>query len=250
MKTKKAIVILTNFFDADYLVSNGFMFYKPNSRKDIVYKINFLRDENDNPLNYTINSIALANPPKDKIPHIDHMERIDCLCPTYNMLNDYKSDKDWISYTKRYMKLLKERKPRIKDWLSSLVPNHVYFLCCWENTARGSHCHRKLYYEVLRKSKIANKSMLPIYRNGSCSKAEDEILIGIDESFATSIDSTATTFISTLDGRSILHVNLDDNGDTYSGLSMDTLSNPAPTQSINTGNTFNSFYNSDDDFPF
>jgi len=191
MKIKKSIVILTNFFDADYLVSNGYMFYKPNSNKDVVYKINFLKDENNKPLNYTVDSIALASPPLAKLPHIDNLKRIDCLCPTYNMLNDYKADKDWPRYTERYMELLKKRKPRIKEWLSSLVPNHVYFLCCWENTATGSNCHRKLYYDVLRKSKKAQEVMLPIYRNGTCSKTSDEIVAGIGESSTSGLEEGA-----------------------------------------------------------
>lgn len=185
MDPNKSIVILTSFFDANYLISNGYMLYK-SSVEELVYKLNFLQDESKNPLNYTVNSIALASPPLASLTNIRSMDRIDCLCPTYTMLNDYKKDNNWERYTERYLKLLKDRKSRMKDWISSLKPNHVYFLCCWENTSRGSNCHRKLYYDLLKKSKKANETVFPIYRSGSCSIKPDEVVIDINENYFTS----------------------------------------------------------------
>ena len=189
MKVEKSIVILTSFFDANYLISNGHMFYKPNSNKDLVYKIKFLNDKNNNPVNYTVDSMALVSPPIEKLQNINNMRRIDCLCPTYDMLHDYKSDHDWTTYTKRYVKLLKERKPRIKEWMTSLSPNHIYILCCWENTSRGSNCHRKIYYDALYQSDKAREVILPIYRSGSCSNEDDEIINDIGSSSVTSISA-------------------------------------------------------------
>ena len=162
MKTSKAVVVLTSFWDANALLDCGFLLHRIGG-EDTVYKINLLtRGEH----NFTVCSIALSNPPVGKLAHLQGIHRLDFFCPTYDILSRYKSDGDWASYTKDYHKILKDRKGSLKDWVESLKPNHVYFLCCWENTIGGAHCHRDLLYEKFISSDVAMDKMIPIYRHG------------------------------------------------------------------------------------
>jgi len=176
----KSIIILTSFFDANYLIGNGYMLHdSPNN--DSVYKMNFINESSNGQSNYIVNSIALSIPPMEKLKNIRSIERVDCLCPTYNMLNEYRKDKDWSKYTERYMRILGERKSRLKSWIDSLIPNKIYFLCCWENTSCGSKCHREIYYDILKKSKKAREKIFPIYRDGSCSLRPEKISVNTYE---------------------------------------------------------------------
>jgi hypothetical protein len=159
LKTSKPIIVLTNFWDANALIDYGFLLHRIEG-DDTVYKVNLVQN------NFSVYSIALSNPPLAKLPHLGYMARLDFFCPTYDMLCRYKSDKDWRSYTKDYHKLLRNRKENLKDWMDTLVPNHVYFLCCWENTIGGAKCHRQLLYSKLLSSEIAMEKLLPIYRHG------------------------------------------------------------------------------------
>lgn len=162
-KAKKSIVVFTTFWDADYLIEKKYLIFK---EKDSIYQANFFIDEN-NESSYTVNSIALSHPDFSKFKAISSMERLDFWCPTYNMLHDYHNDKDWGKYTERYKKLMRERKDRVVDWIESLKPNHIYVLCCWENTSKEASCHRKLIYDALKVSSRANKKIFSIYRDGS-----------------------------------------------------------------------------------
>ena len=146
----KSIVVLTTFWNANAIIENG-----------------ILPDEGIELKDFTVSSIAISHPPLAKLPHLKGFNRIDCLCPTYDMLSQYKSDKNWDNYTKDYHKLLMSRKAELKEWIDSLEPNHVYILCCWENTHAGSNCHRALLYEWLKSSKVAMAKTLPIYRHGN-----------------------------------------------------------------------------------
>jgi uncharacterized protein YeaO (DUF488 family) len=167
LKSKKAIVILTNFWDANTLLDHGFVFYK--LQGDNVIKINFIFNKNT-PLNYSVYSIALSHPDfiKKNLPYVSNAfnGRLNFFCPTYNLLNKYHADKNWDYYTKEYIKIMKNRKSDIKKWIESLQSDHIYILCCWENTSREAHCHRDLIYEAIKRSKIAKDKILPIYRTG------------------------------------------------------------------------------------
>ena len=159
--SEKSLVILTNFWDANFLIDNRFILYNSNKEKT-VYKVNLGQDKQTN---FSVHSVALR-PPK-KIPeHLNKMDRLDFFCPTYDMLNKYKKDNDWESYKKDYIVLLKERQKNIREWFASLKPDWVYFLCCWENTATGAHCHRELIYNAFCQSKKAKDKIIPIYRHG------------------------------------------------------------------------------------
>ena len=162
-QNNKSIIVLTNFWDANVLIDYKFILYKADG-DDKVYKINIISDRGEN--NFEVNSIALSHPPLDKLHNLQHLNRLDFFCPTYDMLCRYKSDGDWVSYSKDYHELLKDRKGDLKDWIENLKPNHIYFLCCWENTLTGANCHRRLLYERLLSSEAAMKKIFPIYRNG------------------------------------------------------------------------------------
>jgi hypothetical protein len=125
---------------------------------------------------YYINSVALSHPDlnKSKLNNLANISRLDCLCPTYDMLTRYKSDGDWNKYTEDYKNLLKKRIDRVKDWINELQSNHVYILCCWENTSFGAHCHREIIYNEFKKSKYTKDKLILIYRHGGYKKKQDD----------------------------------------------------------------------------
>jgi hypothetical protein len=163
MQSKKAILVFTSFWDADYIIGNESVLFRHHS---LVYQLNL---DKVSP-NFESQSIALSSPPLNKFKNLKSMDRIDVLCPTYNILGDYKADKDWDLYTKRYMELLNKRKAKTKEWIDSLEPNKIYLLCCWENTSGDSHCHRKLIYDAIMSSERAMAKVFPIYRDGQSAK--------------------------------------------------------------------------------
>lgn len=167
----KPIVVFSNFWHVNYLLGLPFLLCRIND--DEAVKINLKKDE---PLNYSVCSIALTHPKLDALPELNNLKsigkfsRLDCFCPTYDLLMDYKKDKDWKSYCKRYTAILRDRKDKTKKWIASLQKGHIYFLCCWENTSGNSHCHRQLIYDALKTSKSTKDSIYSIYYDGSSSK--------------------------------------------------------------------------------
>ena len=188
MSKSKAIVVLTNFWDANALIDYGFLLHKVEG-DDTVHKVNLITQRGDS--NFSVKSIALSHPPLVKLPHLKHLDRLDYFCPTYDILCRYKDDGDWVSYTKDYYELLKSRKDDLRDWLENLEPNHVYFLCCWENTVGGAECHRKLLYKRFMSSPLAMTKMLPIYRAGNkIYKEEKDGVININMSSGNAYDDS------------------------------------------------------------
>ena len=176
----KAIVILTSFWDANALVDAGYFLLK-SSDDNKAYKINIIQ-EKEVPQNFSVYSIALAAPSSDKVKYLpptslEKSARLDCFCPTYNLLQRYKKNKNWDDYKKDYYNILRERKDRIRKWIGSLKPNHIYILCCWENTNERVHCHRQLLYNAFNKSELASDKMLLIYRDGSKREYDQEEII-------------------------------------------------------------------------
>ena len=144
------------------LLDYGYMLFKLDNQK--LCKVN-LYSRKGSP-NYSIYSIALSCPSLTKLQNIKQMPRLDFFCPTYDMLVRYKKDQDWKSYTSDYHKLLKKRRTELKEWLESLNPDHVYLLCCWEDTSFGAHCHREILWKVLSKSETAKRKVIAVYRHG------------------------------------------------------------------------------------
>jgi len=107
--------------------------------------------------NFRVHSIALSNPALDKLPNLKDMSRLDIFCPSWEILNKYKQDKNWEDYTKSFMELMHTRNKEVKEWLNSLSHGYRYFLCCWENTSKGSNCHRRLLYDAFKNSKLKDK---------------------------------------------------------------------------------------------
>ena len=137
----KPVVIFTHFWDANKIIEQGFILVQ---KAEKVYKVNVFQDEP----NYSVHSIALSHPPLNKLPHLESMDRIDCFCPTYNLLHRYKDEGDWDAYVRDYKQILRDRKDRVKRWVSGLENNRVYILCCWENTSLKAKCHRKLVIKL------------------------------------------------------------------------------------------------------
>ena len=159
---KKAILVFTTFWDADFLIRDKQISFQ---YKGTTHKLDLNADDN----NFETQTVALSTPPVYKFKNIKTMDRIDCLCPTYKILSDYKSNEDWETFTKEYMSLLKTRKEALKEWINSLEPK-IYLLCCWENTSKDANCHRKLIYDALSLSKAARKKSFPVYRDGNGDK--------------------------------------------------------------------------------
>jgi len=187
--SEKSVVIFTNFWDANYIIDGRVILIpQPNNK---VYKINLLSDKNNTPKNYSVFSIALRHPVIDKkLKNLEGIERLDFFCPTYDLLKKYKTDNDWSYYQKRYLEIVQERKRKIQTWFRSLKEDHVYFLCCWENTKRGIHCHRELLYKMFLDSKKACEEIIPVYRHGGNIKKDHMNYSFISESvFAEALAS-------------------------------------------------------------
>jgi len=132
------------------------------------WQVNYFLQKEIITIPFIIYSIALKNPSNDKIPYIDeNVARLDFFCPTWEILQKYKQDNDWQSYTNAFMALMKARKSIVIDWLNDLDPTHSYYLCCWENTSEGTNCHRKLLYDALQKSKKYSEQINLIYLHGN-----------------------------------------------------------------------------------
>jgi len=171
----KPIIIFTTFWDADFLIGNKFLLID-NADKEKAYKI----DVSDG----KILSIALSHPDIKKLKHIKAIPRIDCFCPTWNILKRYKNDKDWEKYKIDYINLIKERKDRIKDFIGELEEK-VYFFCCWEDTSLGSKCHRQILYDKFNKSKYMKEKAFLIYRDG-----KKQYKLNIAENYDTDVPVT------------------------------------------------------------
>ena len=169
---KKAIVLFTSFWDADSIIGDQYFIVRSNDKKKYS-KINLFVDKDGNPENFIVRSIALSHPNLSKLSQLmvlekgANMTRLDFMCPTYNILKRYKNDKDWDLYQKDFIGLVKQRKDRAKEWIDSLLPDHLYILCCWENTVTGANCHRKILYNLFNKSPSAMKKMVCLYRDGA-----------------------------------------------------------------------------------
>jgi len=71
------------------------------------------------------------------------------LAPTKEILSDYRQDKNWDKYERRYLQLLKERNIATNPKLSILKENKCCFLC---SEATADKCHRRLLAEYLSKT--------------------------------------------------------------------------------------------------
>jgi len=165
----KSIVILTNFWDANFIIDCGYAIFPCD--KDKCYKINF----NNKKPNYSVRSIALRNPIIDKnLRHLDSISTLDFFCPTYDMLKRYKNDGNWEKYTDDYKSLMRKRKQEVRGWMNSLIPDHIYLLCCWENTSLKAKCHRQLLFDAFKKSKLAQEKMILFYCHGEKKKRDNK----------------------------------------------------------------------------
>lgn len=161
-KLTKPILIFSTFWDAEYIIDKKFCIAQYKNEAKMVYL--------NNPLNYTVNSIALMHPNLDNLPLLKEqfspLKTLSFFCPTYDILRKYKEDKDWDDYTLKYKALLVRRKDDIKDWISSLEDNKAYILCCWENTSKKAKCHRQIIYSAISNSKTLKDKVICLYRDG------------------------------------------------------------------------------------
>lgn len=165
----KPFVIFTNFFDANEIVKNKCLTIIPDKEKQAEVEFIWLK-------NYQINSIAISMPDSSKISVIaPEIKRIDCFCPTYNMLKEYKEKSDWEKYKKDYRQILVKRKDTIDQWLNRMEDDKIYLLCCWENTSKGSNCHRKILFDALKGTSIWKDRARWMYRHGNEIKLTSDI---------------------------------------------------------------------------
>lgn len=146
----KPLVLFTTFWNANKIDPNKSL-----------YNMTIKRN-----VNFFVYSIALSHPDKDKLKVIYPFDRLDIFCPTYEILSKYKKDNDWDFYTVEYLKILKQRKEPIINWIRSLKEDSIYVLCCWENTKAGSKCHRQLLFNALKRSKNLGHDADYIYIDG------------------------------------------------------------------------------------
>jgi hypothetical protein len=154
MDLVKPIIIFTTFWDATSVYeSGGFMI------DDKIIKFD--------PNEVELRSIALAQPKGKSLPNLSFLN------PTWDILKEYKADRDWQKYTNEYKQILVENRLEIADWIDSLE-NKVYILCCWENTCKGANCHRKIVFDALNSSNRTKSSALYIYRDGDSNTYNQE----------------------------------------------------------------------------
>ena len=153
MDKNKPTIILTTFWDAINISDNcGFMINESIIHLD--------KDELE------VLSIALAKPKSEKMAKFP---TLDFFCPSWDLLKDYKRNRNWDSYTKKYRNILIENKNEIASWVDSLTQK-VYALCCWENTLKGANCHRKIIYDALKSSSRTKDLVNLVYRHGDKSQ--------------------------------------------------------------------------------
>ena len=131
---------------------------------------------------YFVNSISLSCPDINKLKWIFEFQKkslfkLGFLCPQYEMLAEYKKNKDWNLFEKKYINLINKRKEEITNWLFSLKNDSVYFLCCWENTSGKANCHRKTLYDIFNKSKKMNDKFNLFYMHGDYKEHDIENVI-------------------------------------------------------------------------
>jgi hypothetical protein len=156
MESGKPIVVFTTFWDAQAITKKGAIAHIKDGQ---AYKIDIESDS-------VVRSIAISNPMG--------MRRIDCLCPTWTILKQYKQDSDWDVYTKAYQRILAQRKHEVAEYIDSLVADKVYVLCCWENTCNGANCHRKILFDTLSYSSRTKDLAHYVYRHGDNDYAKKE----------------------------------------------------------------------------
>lgn len=166
----KPAIIFTNFWDADKITSSGFCL----AGDEDTFLVRFIDGAESN---FEFFSVALQNPPMDKFKMIPGhgIKSIDMMAPTFDMLMQYKKNKDWDAFAQKYNKLIVERKKDIRLWLNKLVPGRIYLLCCWENTCKSANCHRSLLYKAFMQSQHVRENFLVFYRDGGIISAEKDI---------------------------------------------------------------------------
>jgi hypothetical protein len=162
---KKSLVIFTSFWDANVIIENKYVLHHDEAENKI-YKINLFANQS----NFEVASIALSHPDFSSkgLSNLSkcNVYKINELCPTYDLLQRYKEDKNWEKYRKEYYDLIKSRNMKIKSWIESLEEGRAYILCCWENTSKGAHCHREILYEIFNHFDSIKKKVFSIYRHG------------------------------------------------------------------------------------
>lgn len=66
--------------------------------------------------------------------------------PTKEIRVNYQKSRDWASYKRAFLKLIKERKA-VKKFDPRLLATSVVFLC---SEKEATHCHRKLVAELVK----------------------------------------------------------------------------------------------------
>ena len=159
----KPVILFTNFWDANKLLENGsFLFWQG----ETLFNVKLLED----PSNYLVSSIALSHPKLNTLPVIkskcNKIDRLTFFCPTYEMLRKYKDGGSWENYVTKYKELIKQKRSQIMEWFNNLKPNHLYILCCWENTSKKAHCHRQILFKAFTESKTLKDKAIYTYRDG------------------------------------------------------------------------------------
>ena len=91
-----------------------------------------------------VHSLALSIP-----RNVDQVHgTVRCLTPTWDMVKQYKLDRNEEAYTDQYRKLMVQRWPEVKRWLDGLSADKDAYLCCWE---KSGFCHRYLVAKLIRK---------------------------------------------------------------------------------------------------
>jgi len=79
-----------------------------------------------------------------------NMPRIECLCPTKDLVYGYKYDSKSVEwYTNGYRALLASKWADVKQWLDSLKVDEDMALVCY--CKEGVFCHRQLMMQMIEK---------------------------------------------------------------------------------------------------
>ena len=87
----KPVIVFSTFWDVNVIIENEYFIFVEDNK---LYRCRLIKEKGKN-LNYYVNSIALSSPNLKGMPEIKkqfgELKRINCFCPTYEILNKYKT---------------------------------------------------------------------------------------------------------------------------------------------------------------
>lgn len=169
--SKKTNLIFSSYWDSNCFLQDKRIFTKIGD--------NILDLDLSNPNDIKYYSISISHPPLDKLKYIKDSKikigNLTCLNPHYSDLLEYKQNKDFISFSNKYIDKLMNNLGEFKAFLKGICHKNI-ILNCWESTGEKVYCHRRLVYNLLSKSDAILKHFNLVYRHGNLKEFPDTLI--------------------------------------------------------------------------